>query len=80
MHNRSSKPSSQRLLSSAGCTAVRVAAENLAGARHDGPMTGDDNPYPMHALGAQLRAIGNQGYPLAEKALKVAEEEAERKR
>jgi uncharacterized protein (DUF1778 family) len=43
-------------------------------------MTADDNPYPMRALAAQLRAIGDQGYALAEKALKVAEEEAERKR
>lgn len=30
-------------------------------------------------LSAQLRAIGDQGYALAEKAMKVAEEEAERK-
>jgi len=43
-------------------------------------MAADDNPYPMRALAAQLRAIGDQGYALAEKALKVAEEEAERKR
>jgi hypothetical protein len=43
-------------------------------------MADDDNPYPMRALAAQLRAIGDQGYALAEKALKVAEEEAERKR
>jgi uncharacterized protein (DUF1778 family) len=42
-------------------------------------MTADDNPYPMRALAAQLRAIGDQGYALAEKALKVAEDEAERK-
>lgn len=28
---------------------------------------------------AQLRAIGDQGYALAEKAMKVAEEEADRK-
>jgi hypothetical protein len=39
----------------------------------------DDNPYPMRALAAQLRAIGDQGYALAEKALRVAEEEADRK-
>jgi hypothetical protein len=32
------------------------------------------------ALAAHLRAIGDQGYVLAEKALKVAEEEAERHR
>jgi uncharacterized protein (DUF1778 family) len=43
-------------------------------------MTADDNPYPMRALAAQLRAIGDQGYALAEKALKVAEEEADRNR
>ena len=43
-------------------------------------MAADDNPYPMRALAAQLRAIGDQGYALAEKALKVAEEEAERNR
>ena len=43
-------------------------------------MAADDNPYPMRALAAQLRAIGDQGYALAEKALKVAKEEADRKR
>jgi hypothetical protein len=43
-------------------------------------MAADENPYPMRALAAQLRAIGDQGYALAEKAMKVAEEEAERKR
>ena len=43
-------------------------------------MAADDNPYPMRALAAQLRAIGDQGYALAEKALKVAESEADRKR
>ena len=43
-------------------------------------MAADDNPYPMRALAAQLRAIGDQGYALGEKALKVAEGEAERKR
>ena len=42
-------------------------------------MAADDNPYPMRALAAQLRAIGDQGHALAEKALKVAEQEAERK-
>ena len=36
--------------------------------------------YPMRALAEELRAIGDQGYALAEKALKVAEDEAERKR
>jgi len=41
-------------------------------------MAADDNPYPMRALAAQLRAIGDQGYALAEKAMKVAEEEAKR--
>ena len=43
-------------------------------------MAADDNPYPMRALAAQLRAIGDQGYALAEKAIKVAEEEAGRNR
>ena len=43
-------------------------------------MAADDNPYPMRALAAQLRAIGDQGYALAEKAMKVTEEEADRKR
>jgi hypothetical protein len=43
-------------------------------------MAADENPYPMRALAAQLRAIGDQGYALADKAMKVAEEEAERKR
>ena len=43
-------------------------------------MASDDNPYPMRALAAQLRAIGDQGYALAERATRVAEEEAERKR
>jgi hypothetical protein len=33
----------------------------------------------MRALAAQLRAIGDQEYALAEKALKVAEQEADRK-
>jgi uncharacterized protein (DUF1778 family) len=42
-------------------------------------MAAEENPYPMRALAAQLRAIGDQGYALAEKAMKVAEEEAERK-
>ena len=41
-------------------------------------MAADDNPYPMRVLAAQLRAIGDQGYALAEKALKVAEQEADR--
>jgi hypothetical protein len=43
-------------------------------------MATDDNPYPMRALAAQLRAIGDQGYALAEKALKVSQQEADRKR
>ena len=43
-------------------------------------MATDENPYPMRALAEELRAIGDQGYALAEKALKVAEDEAERKR
>ena len=40
----------------------------------------DKNPYPMRDLAEQLRAIGDQGYALAEKALKVAEDEADRRR
>jgi hypothetical protein len=40
----------------------------------------NDNPYPMCALAAQLRAIGDQGYALADKPMKVAEEEPDRKR
>ena len=43
-------------------------------------MAADENPYPMRALAAQLRAIGDQGHALAEKAMNVAEEEADRKR
>ena len=43
-------------------------------------MATDDTPYPMRALAAQLRAIGDQGYALAEKALRVAENEGERQR
>jgi hypothetical protein len=43
-------------------------------------MADDDNPYPMRALAAQLRAIGDQGHALADKALRAAEEEADRKR
>ena len=43
-------------------------------------MAADDNPYPMRALAAQLRAIGDQGHALADQALKVAEDEGERKR
>ena len=39
-----------------------------------------DKPLPDGALAEELRAIGDQGYALAEKALKVAEDEAERKR
>jgi hypothetical protein len=40
-------------------------------------MASDTNPYPMRALAEELRAIGDMGYALAEKALKVAEDEAE---
>jgi hypothetical protein len=36
-------------------------------------MAADDNPHPMPSLAAQLRAIGDQGYALAEKAMKVAD-------
>ena len=43
-------------------------------------MASDRNPYPMRDLAEQLRAIGDQGYALAEKALKVAEDEADRRR
>jgi hypothetical protein len=43
-------------------------------------MAADDNPYPMRAPAAQLRAIGDQGYALTEKTMKVAEEKAGRKR
>jgi hypothetical protein len=42
-------------------------------------MASDKNPYPMRDLAEQLRAIGDHGYALAEKALKVAEDEAERR-
>jgi hypothetical protein len=42
-------------------------------------MASDNHPYPMRDLAEQLRAIGDQGYALAEKALKVAEDEAERR-
>jgi hypothetical protein len=43
-------------------------------------MASDKNPYPMRDLAEQLRAIGDQGYALAEKAMQVAEEEAARRR
>ena len=43
-------------------------------------MAADDNPYPMRAVAAQLRAIGDQGYALAENAMKVAEQEGDRQR
>jgi hypothetical protein len=43
-------------------------------------MASDKHPYPMRALAEELRAIGEQGYALAEKALKVAEDEADRRR
>jgi uncharacterized protein (DUF1778 family) len=42
-------------------------------------MSADDNPYPMRTLAEQLRAIGDQGYALADRAMKVAEDEAARK-
>jgi hypothetical protein len=43
-------------------------------------MASDKNPYPMRDLAEQLRKIGDEGHALAEKALKVAEEEAARQR
>jgi hypothetical protein len=43
-------------------------------------MASDQNPYPMRDLAEQLRKIGDQGYALAEQALKVAEDEADRRR
>ena len=43
-------------------------------------MASDKNPYPMRDLAEELRRIGEQGYALAEKALKVAEDEADRRR
>jgi hypothetical protein len=43
-------------------------------------MASDKNPYPMRDLTEQLRDIGDQGYALAERALKVAEDEADRRR
>jgi hypothetical protein len=43
-------------------------------------MASDKNPYPLRDLAEQLRAIGDQGYALAEKALQVAEDEADRRR
>ena len=43
-------------------------------------MATDDNPYPMRALAEQLRAIGDQGHALPDKALTVAQDKAERKR
>jgi hypothetical protein len=36
-------------------------------------MAFDRNPYPMRDLAEQLRAIGDQGYALAEGAFKAAE-------
>jgi hypothetical protein len=38
-----------------------------------------DDPYPMRGLAAQLRAIGDQLPRLAENALNVAEQQADRK-
>jgi uncharacterized protein (DUF1778 family) len=43
-------------------------------------MAADENPYPMRTLAAQLRAIGDHGYALADQALKVAEQGADRNR
>jgi Mobilization protein NikA len=43
-------------------------------------MASDKHPYPMRDLAAQLKEIGDKGHELAEQALKVAEDEAERKR
>ena len=43
-------------------------------------MASDRNPYPMRDLAKQLRRIGDEGYALAEKALQVAEDEANRRR
>jgi hypothetical protein len=40
-------------------------------------MASDTNPYPIRDLAEQLRAIGDHGYALAEKALTVAEGEAD---
>jgi hypothetical protein len=42
-------------------------------------MASDTNPYPMRYLAEQLRSIGDQGYALAERAMKIAEDEAGRK-
>jgi hypothetical protein len=39
----------------------------------------EDSPYPIRALAEQLRTLGAQGYALADKAIKVAEDEAERR-
>ena len=43
-------------------------------------MASENNPYPMRDLAEQFREIGDRGYALAEKALQVAEDEADRKR
>lgn len=43
-------------------------------------MASDKKPDPMRDLAEQIRKIGDQGYSLAEKAAKVAEDEANRKR
>jgi hypothetical protein len=42
-------------------------------------MATEKNQYPMRDLAEELRRIGDQGYALAEKALKVAEDEANRR-
>jgi hypothetical protein len=60
-----------------GCSASQLVRE---AALMRAAMAADDNPYPMRALAAQLRAIGDQGSALAEKALRVADNEGERQR
>jgi hypothetical protein len=60
-----------------GCSVSRFVRE---AALMRAAMAADDNPYPMRGLAAQPRAIGDQGYALAAKAMKVAEEEATRQR
>ena len=76
LHPRANEadPGSRQTQGSSVSQFVREAA--LMRAR----MASDDNPYPMRTLAEQLRALGDQGYALAEKAMTVAEEEADRKR
>ena len=40
----------------------------------------EDSPYPIRAPAEQLGTLGAHGYALADKAIKVAEDEAERRR